>query len=502
MDFQESRLKELKDMSSSTSLKEIADIVNLANIIYKVDEKSQKDLFQIIRTKMPEFMKYVFTKILKHQKTWDDRVKAILDVASYVFNQPSFSNTKSSGKVLNKSEKQNLTSINRAQEGFKNPFFHDIKIGAKTHSALIDTGADATIINVRNIPKDTPIYKTSTSLVAANGKRIETIGQAKDIPATILKEEITISPKVVENHPTFTIIGVDTIKKHPQLLKKATSLLNSPQLTRLCSHTNYAYSLQNTVSNSLSQEVKRRYSDIFASNLTHSTLCAIKKHAIDTGDHKPICQQNGRSLVHLEPQVNEEIQRLLKSGIIRHSQSAWRSRIVVVPKPNGKIRMCIDYRALNEITTKNAYPLPRIDEILDALSEAKVFSIVDATSGYHQIAMNEEDIKKTAFSWKGQLYEYTRMPFGLCNAPATFQAVMDIVLAEDCWKHAIPYLDDIIIYSKTLEEHKKHLESVLGKIRAAGLTLNNEKSLFFSKRSKILRISHSRWKSTTGSQEN
>ena len=100
--------------------------------------------------------------------------------------------------------------------------------------------------------------------------------------------------------------------------------------------------------------------------------------------------------------------------------------------------------------------------------------------------MNEEDIEKTAFSWKGQLYEYTRMPFGLCNAPATFQAVMDIVLAEDCWKHAIPYLDDIIIYSKTLEEHKKHLESVLGKIRAAGLTLNNEKSLFFQNEVKYL----------------
>lgn len=102
--------------------------------------------------------------------------------------------------------------------------------------------------------------------------------------------------------------------------------------------------------------------------------------------------------------------------------------IVVAPKPNGKIRMCIDYRPFSPITVKNAYPMPRINEILDALSKARIFSVIDATSGYHQIAMSETDIPKTAFAWKGQLYEYTRISFGLCNALATFQATMDAIL--------------------------------------------------------------------------
>lgn len=93
--------------------------------------------------------------------------------------------------------------------------------------------------------------------------------------------------------------------------------------------------------------------------------------------------------------------------------------------------MCINFRALNNITEKSAYPLPRIDEIFDTLSKPKIFSIIDATSGYHQIAIKEEDIEKTAFAWKGQLYEYTRMPFGLCNALETFQNVMKTVLGKD-----------------------------------------------------------------------
>ena len=176
----------------------------------------------------------------------------------------------------------------------------------------------------------------------------------------------------------------------------------------------------------------------------------------------------------------------MKSGIIRTSESAWRSRLTPVPKENKEIRLCVDYRRLNDITVKNAYPLPRIDEIFDTLSRAKIFSIVDATSGYHQIAMKEEDICKTAFAWKGQLYEYTRMPFRLCNAPATFQATMNVILGKDLWVYAIPYLDDIIIFSESLEQHKQHLDNILKKIKAAGLTLNHEKCKFFRTEIKYL----------------
>ena len=180
-----------------------------------------------------------------------------------------------------------------------------------------------------------------------------------------------------------------------------------------------------------------------------------------------------------EQKVQEELQSLERRGIIRPSTSPWRFGIVVAPKDNGKIRICVDYRPLNLITTRNAYPIPRIDEILDSLSKANVFSVIDATAGYHQIAMEEKDIPKTAFSWKGQLFEYTRMPFGLCNAPATFQATMDSILRDDKWRIAIPYLDDVIIYSNSIEEHQGHLKKVLGKLQGAGLVLNAEKCKFF-----------------------
>lgn len=176
----------------------------------------------------------------------------------------------------------------------------------------------------------------------------------------------------------------------------------------------------------------------------------------------------------------------MNKGIIRESKSPYCSRIVPVIKPDGSIRPCIDYRTLNTMTIKDRYPIPRIDEILDALSSAKIFSTLDATSGYYQIAMEEDDIHKTAFCYKNGFYEFTRMPFGLCNAPATFQRAMDSILKKERFKFAIPYLDDIIIYSDTEEDHRKHLEIIFGKLKSAGLSLNRKKCKLFRKEIKIL----------------
>jgi Reverse transcriptase (RNA-dependent DNA polymerase) len=148
--------------------------------------------------------------------------------------------------------------------------------------------------------------------------------------------------------------------------------------------------------------------------------------------------------------------------------------------------MCIDYRPLNEVTVKDAYPIPRIDEILDSLCGAPIFSTLDATSGYYQLAMNDSDIEKTAFSWKGGLYEFTRMLFGLCNVPETFQEAMDLIFAKEKWMFVIPYLDDIIIFSKNREEHEMHLKIILGKIKAHGLALNPGKCKFYKEEVKIL----------------
>jgi hypothetical protein len=151
----------------------------------------------------------------------------------------------------------------------------------------------------------------------------------------------------------------------------------------------------------------------------------------------------------------------------------------LVKKKNGKLRFCIDYRKLNKVTKKDAYPLPRVDEMLDTLSGSKWFSTLDLASGYWQVLMHRNDREKTAFVTRFGTYEFNVMPFGLCNAPATFQRLMDRVYKEIAWKFVVVYLDDTIIYSRTFDDHLKHLREVFTRIRKAGLRLNLEKCKFW-----------------------
>src|SRR5260363_186071 len=129
-------------------------------------------------------------------------------------------------------------------------------------------------------------------------------------------------------------------------------------------------------------------------------------------------------------------------------------------KEKCKLHFCVDYRKLNAITKKDAYPLPRIDEMLNALSGCSWFSTLDLASGYWQVAMDPQNKEKTAFTIRYGIYEFNIMPFGLCNAPATFQRLMDHVYKEIAWKFVIVYLDDIIVYSKIFNEHLTHLQRV------------------------------------------
>ncbi|GBG87141.1 hypothetical protein CBR_g44598 [Chara braunii] len=186
---------------------------------------------------------------------------------------------------------------------------------------------------------------------------------------------------------------------------------------------------------------------------------------------------NERTIL-LDETRDSPVTLLSANKFCRPSESEFGALVLFVPKKGGKLRMCIDYRGLNRITRKNAYPLPRIDDLLDAAGGCKVFSKIDLKSGYHQIEVDPSDQHKTAFKTRDGLYEFIVMPFSLTNAPATFQCLMDKVLRHQLNMFVVVYIDDILIISKTIKEHLKHLEEVLQVLKEAQLHLNLEKSEF------------------------
>ena len=201
----------------------------------------------------------------------------------------------------------------------------------------------------------------------------------------------------------------------------------------------------------------------------------IVQHSIRTEDVLPIKQAPRRVPIHQEELVESNMESMIKEGVIQPSESPWASPIVLVKKKDGTCRFCIDYRRLNDVTIKDAYPLPRIEDNLDCLSGSKYFTTLDLKSGYWQVEMADDSKEKTAFASKYGLYEWNVMPFGLTNAPATFQRLMEKVLSGLQWKICALYIDDVIVMSNSIEQGIERLDIVLGRLSAAGLKLKPSK---------------------------
>ena len=227
------------------------------------------------------------------------------------------------------------------------------------------------------------------------------------------------------------------------------------------------------------REMLRPFVDMWSGKLGN---ISVTQHRIEL---KP-----GSTPVHTQPyragpkarQVEEEhVSKMLDAGVIEPANSEWASPVVLVPKLDGSLRFCVDYRKLNSLTVKDTYPFPRMDECIDSMGEAQFFTALDANSGYWQIPVANDDRDKTTFTCHAGCYRFKRMPFGLCNAPATFQRTLDILLAGLRWKTCLVYLDDVIVFSKTFDEHVKHVQDVLTILQRAGISLKLKKCNFFTK---------------------
>lgn len=177
-------------------------------------------------------------------------------------------------------------------------------------------------------------------------------------------------------------------------------------------------------------------------------------------------------------ELKEQLQELLELGFIRPSVSPWGAPVLFVKKKDGSMRLCIDYRELNKITIQNRYPLPRIDDLFDQLQGAKFFSKIDLRSGYHQLRVRDQDIPKIAFRTRYGHYEFLVMPFGLTNAPAVFMDLMNRIFHEYLDRFVIVFIDDILIFSKSREEHESHLRTVLETLRQKKLYAKISKLTF------------------------
>jgi hypothetical protein len=224
----------------------------------------------------------------------------------------------------------------------------------------------------------------------------------------------------------------------------------------------------------------------FAMHPRKPGLNRLVEHVIDTGDHPPIRCRPHFTTYQEEQAMRKEVLDMLEKGICRPSNSPWAFPVVMTKKPDGSIRFCFDARRLNEITRKDSYTLPRIQDLLQQFRGAEFFTVADCASGFWQVPLSKESIPKAAFITRWGLYEFLVMPFGLCNAPATYQRLVDMVLGNMRWDRASIYVDDALIYSSTWSQHMIDLDEFLRRCIEHGISLKLSKCQFGQKEVKYL----------------
>ena len=411
-------------------------------------------------------------------------------------------------KGLNKKKTKNKTVENVEINNLNNPpttlaiplMRIPITIFSVNAQALVDTGTAASFISLellKKLPNDKVKEKERFPALVfrtVSGETIKSKG--------MFELSITISGKHVFTHVFYVleklnegcILGIDFLTKHgvaidPKNRRLLLKAIEDHVLANLPDFPLYSIKVEPDDSLNFPQipieylaEVKSlimRHKHLFADKMPELGMATAVKHTINLDTTRPINLPLRRTPEALKLTVRTQIEEMVQHNIIRESTSPYAAPVVMVPKKGGEMRFCIDYRQLNKATVKDRYPLPRIDDTIDALYGAKYFSTLDLFSGYWQIEIEESDKHKTAFICEYGQYEFNRMPFGLTNAPGTFQRLMNKIMKPVLYESALVYLDDIIVFSKTLEDHIKHLETVFKILAEAGLKLKLKKCDFF-----------------------
>jgi hypothetical protein len=311
--------------------------------------------------------------------------------------------------------------------------------------------------------------------------------------------EILANLIVLESKGIDMILGMDWLNKHKGMIncaKKAVRLKTSSgkemeyvteNLVTDNATSNQVVLNQLDAASTMDVRTVSEFPDVFLEELPGMLPDREIKFVIElVPGTAPIFKRPYRMATNHLAELKEQLQELLDKGYIRSSASPWGAPVIFVPKKDGTQIMCVDYLSLNEVTIKNMYPLPRIDDLFDQLKGACVFSKIDLRSGYHQLKIRPTDIPKTAFITRYGLYEYTVISFGLTNAPAYFMYLMNKVFMKYLDKFVVMFIDDILIFSKNEEEHDEHLHLVLQKLRENQLYAKLSKCKFWLKKVSFL----------------
>ncbi|GJZ82010.1 putative reverse transcriptase domain-containing protein [Tanacetum coccineum] len=359
-------------------------------------------------------------------------------------------------------------------------------------TVLFDSGADFSFIST----KFAPLLNVKPSIVnpgyvieVADGKKVEVDRVIRDCKLELGSSLFSIN-LIPLGHGSFdVIVGMDWLSQHKAVIVCHEKVVEIPvedgKILRV--HGERAVGITKALKSAKEDEPKlsdisvvREFEDVFPEDLSGLPPQRQVEFRIDlVPGATPIAKSPYRLAPSEMQELSEQLQELQGKGFIRPSHSPWGAPVLFVKKKDGSLRMCIDYRELNKLTVKNRYPLPRIDDLFDQLQGSRFFSKIDLRSGYHQLRVHEDDVPKTAFRTRYIHFEFTVMPFGLTNAPTVFMDLMNRVCKSYLDKFVIVFNDDILIYSKTKEDHEVHLGLALELLRKEKLYAKFSKCEFW-----------------------